>query len=84
MARYKCRIFHVYSIPCHSLYNDLADYQKIVAKKSPSIAFVKPLESGNFECIVYIFQDQVHRDQFLEENKDYNKLYKLTKERKIL
>jgi hypothetical protein len=84
MARYKCRIFHMYSILCHSIYDDLIEYRNMVARKNPSVAFIKPLDSGNFECLVYIFETLEYRNQFLEENPNYNKLYKLTKERKFL
>lgn len=84
MARYKCQIFHMYSIPCASIYNDLDRYRKIVAGNRPNVSFIKRLKSGNFECLVYIFKNNKYRSKFLEEEVDYNKLYQQTKERKIL
>jgi hypothetical protein len=84
MARYRCRIYHMYSIPANSIYDDLNEFRVMVAGSNICLAFIKPLYDGNLECLVYLFADTVHRDKFLEEEKEYAKLIKLTKERKIV
>lgn len=83
-ARYKCRIYHMYSIWCIDLHETFGSYARMMSRGKPYVHFLKPLHSGNYEGLVYVFASLAQRDRFLEENRNYEKLHKLTKERKML
>ena len=83
VARYKCRVYHMFSMICRSIYTDMDNYARSVSVGMPHVKLL--YRAGDtYRVVIYVFPDGAQMKRFLEESSDANEIYNLTKKGKIL